>query len=131
MAKAKALDIKKWLAVGAAGALAWLCIHKKNGVSGIGYSRSRTPEEERPILNLIYYGKDKEGHDVYIRRTGRFVQYITDVSNKFRTDENAVFDLYFSYPGYKVDPYEWDIYRDEHDWNWHVNRDHWFATYEY
>ena len=36
MAKAKALDIKKWLAVGAAGALAWLCIHKKKGVAGIG-----------------------------------------------------------------------------------------------
>lgn len=36
MAKTKALDIKKLLAVGAAGALAYLCIHKKNGVSGIG-----------------------------------------------------------------------------------------------
>lgn len=36
MAKAKALDIKKWLVAGAAGALAWLCIHKKSGVSGIG-----------------------------------------------------------------------------------------------
>lgn len=36
MAKSKALDIKKWLAVGAAGALAWLCIHKKKSVDGVG-----------------------------------------------------------------------------------------------
>lgn len=36
MAKAKALDIKKWLVAGAAGALAWLCIHKKKSVDGIG-----------------------------------------------------------------------------------------------
>ena len=36
MAKTKALDIKKLLALGAAGALAYLCIHKKNGVSGVG-----------------------------------------------------------------------------------------------
>ena len=36
MAKAKALGIKKLLVAGAAGALAWMCIHKKSGVSGIG-----------------------------------------------------------------------------------------------
>lgn len=33
---AKALKINKWLAAGAAGALAWLCLHKKKSVSGIG-----------------------------------------------------------------------------------------------
>jgi len=35
---AKAISVNKWLVAGVAGAIAWLCIHRKKGkVAGIGY----------------------------------------------------------------------------------------------
>lgn len=121
------------IAIAAAAVGAWLLAKKKGAISGIGasYHRSRTADEERPILNLIYYGKDKDWNDVYVSKKGRYVQYITDASNRFRTDESAVFDLYFSYPNYRVNPLDWDIYRDEHDWSWHEEKYKLHAMYEY
>lgn len=46
---AKAVSINKWLVAGAAGALAWLCIHKKKGITGIGAA------DNKRVLEAIEY----------------------------------------------------------------------------
>ena len=107
-------------------------------IGGIGYSRSSSADDERPIMNLIYWGRDRMGRDCYIwerydaQKDRRIPVVVIDAANRFLHNENAVDELYVAYPkndayyhepDYKIHPNEWDIYRDEHDWDWHENRD--------
>ena len=67
---AKAISVNKWLVAGAAGAIAWLCIHRKKGkVAGIGLAGDRTfrcyPDPHDPMSRRLriyayepYFDKD-------------------------------------------------------------------------
>ena len=99
MAKAKALDIKKWLAVGAAGALAWLCIHKKkSGVSGIGAMQrdwSYVSEDYKPLL-ITNYGDGEYGQQAkeFAEKTGTKLYVIREDYGYYFPDDDRQRSIY-------------------------------------
>ena len=111
MTKAKALDIKKWLAVGAAGALAWLCIHKKNGVSGVGVIDRDAVREI-----LLWFENDDDLHDRFnvpianmlVKKMRNGVQLDLEVLAKSSMIDNVVRETLRSYwrrfGSFPVDP---------------------------
>lgn len=126
---------KHLLAVTAvAGAAYLLC--KKKGIDGIG--RSSCPEDEKPILNLYYYGKDSMDRDTFIAEKGQKIFVVIDCGLKnesFLQNENNTHNLCWAYPindpyyhepDYPVDDSKYDIYLDNLTWQQNQRKKEWY-----
>lgn len=111
MAKTKVLDIKKWLVAGAAGALAWLCIHKKSRVSGIGVIDR---DAVREILLWFENNSDLYSHftvpiaNMLVKKIRKGVQLDLETLEKSSMIDNVVRETLRSYwrrfGSFHVDP---------------------------